>query len=49
MRLYREWRKRRRVRVFTVDVAHEELVPIEKYAKKITKAAFRAGKRRPGQ
>jgi len=43
MRLYREWRKReKRVRVFTVDVTREKLVPIEKYARKITKVVRQA-------
>jgi len=46
MRLYREGKKRgRRVRVFTVDVAHEKLVPIEKYARRIAKAVLQAKRR----
>jgi len=47
MRLYREWKRRgRKVRVFTVDITHEELVPIEKYAKKIAEVLRQSAKRR---
>jgi len=50
VRLYRGWKRRgKRVKVFTVDVVHEELVPIEKYARRIAKAVLRAAERRSGQ